>query len=57
MFGPIELELSSQLAASADAVWEAASSMEGVNQELLPLVRMTHPADRCGVVSWSVHRD
>jgi hypothetical protein len=54
MKGPMEIELSSQLAASADVVWEAASSMEGVNQELLPLVRMTYPADRATFSAESV---
>lgn len=46
MKGPIEIELSSQLAAPAEMVWEAASSMVGVNRELMPLVRMTYPAGR-----------
>lgn len=36
-------ELSSRLAAPADVVWAHATSMHGVNTELFPLVRMTHP--------------
>lgn len=36
-------ELRSRLAAPADAVWAHATSMRGVNSELFPLVRMTHP--------------
>ncbi|MFZ4434659.1 MAG: hypothetical protein ACOYOQ_15815 [Microthrixaceae bacterium] len=50
----MEIELSSQLAASADVVWGAASSMEGVNREVLPLVRMTYPADRANFSAESV---
>jgi hypothetical protein len=54
MKGPIEIELSSQLAAPAAVVWGAASSMKGVNRELLPLVRMTYPADRATFSAGSV---
>ena len=36
--------ISSDLAAAPDAVWELVTSMAGVNQELMPLVRMTVPA-------------
>src|SRR5262245_44130242 len=36
-------EISSRLAATADTVWRHATSMRGVNAELFPLVRMTHP--------------
>jgi ligand-binding SRPBCC domain-containing protein len=36
--------VSSRLAAPRGAVWERVSSMEGVNDELAPLVRMTYPA-------------
>jgi ligand-binding SRPBCC domain-containing protein len=36
-------EVRSRLAAPADAVWAHATSMRGVNSELFPLVRMTHP--------------
>jgi hypothetical protein len=54
MKGPVEIELSSQLAAPADVVWDSASSMTGVNRELLPLVRMTYPADRADISAGSV---
>jgi ligand-binding SRPBCC domain-containing protein len=36
-------ELSSRLAAPAPDVWAHAISMRGVNAELFPLARMTHP--------------
>ena len=36
-------EISSRLSASAADVWSHATSMRGVNRELFPLVRMTHP--------------
>lgn len=42
------LELSSSLAASADEVWAHASTMEGVNSELAPFVKMTVPASMRG---------
>jgi ligand-binding SRPBCC domain-containing protein len=35
----------SRLAAPADTVWAAVSTMDGVNDELMPLMRMSHPAD------------
>ncbi len=35
----------SRLEAPADAVWEHAVSPAGVNDELWPIVRMTHPPD------------
>ncbi|MBI1320751.1 MAG: hypothetical protein GC168_17645 [Candidatus Hydrogenedens sp.] len=38
------IELASDLAADGAAVWQHAGSMPGVNQELMPLVRMTYPA-------------
>lgn len=38
-------ELSSQLAAPAAEVWAHAASMRGVNRELFPLARMTHPRE------------
>jgi ligand-binding SRPBCC domain-containing protein len=37
-------EVSSVVAAPREAVWARVSTMEGVNAEMLPLVRMTHPA-------------
>lgn len=38
-----QFELCSALRAPAAEVWAAATSMRGVNRELFPLVRMTHP--------------
>lgn len=40
----IDLTFSSRLAASADEVWAAVHTLEGVNEELSPWVRMTAPA-------------
>ncbi|MBK7585175.1 MAG: hypothetical protein IPI67_33925 [Myxococcales bacterium] len=42
---PIELSFESELAASPDAVWAAVRTLEGVNRELAPWVRMTAPRD------------
>ena len=39
----IELRFQSRLAASASDVWAVVSTMDGVNDELRPFVRMTHP--------------
>jgi ligand-binding SRPBCC domain-containing protein len=39
-------EFSSRLAAKPDAVWAHATTFAGVNRELFPLARMTHPRDR-----------
>jgi len=39
------IALSSELKADAAEVWRHASSMPGVNYELMPLVRMTYPQD------------
>lgn len=39
------LRFESRLAASAADVWAVASTMPGVNHELMPLMRMTHPPD------------
>jgi ligand-binding SRPBCC domain-containing protein len=44
MSPPIELVFESALAAPAEQVWAAATSPEGINHELGPLVRMTVPA-------------
>jgi ligand-binding SRPBCC domain-containing protein len=41
---PFSFALTSRLAAPADEVWAHATSMRGVNSELFPLARMTHPA-------------
>jgi hypothetical protein len=40
---PVELSFRSELAADAATVWRHASSMAGVNHELGPWIRMTHP--------------
>ncbi|HEY1076151.1 MAG TPA: hypothetical protein VGE51_05640 [Fontimonas sp.] len=45
----IHLRFESRLAADAATVWQHASSMAGVNRELMPLVRMTYPADRAAL--------
>ena len=45
MHGPYEFVASSRLDAPAERVWEHATTPEGVNDELRPFVRMTHPAD------------
>jgi ligand-binding SRPBCC domain-containing protein len=42
------LRFESRLAAPAAEVWAAASTMDGVNHELMPLMRMTHPPDVVG---------
>jgi hypothetical protein len=42
----IDLRFSSHLAASRADVWAAVSTMAGVNDELRPFIRMTHPRDR-----------
>jgi ligand-binding SRPBCC domain-containing protein len=41
--GSFEVHLRSELRAPAAVVWQHASSMSGVNEELGPWVRMTHP--------------
>ena len=41
----IELAFRSELAADRSAVWAVVSTMDGVNAELAPWVRMTHPAE------------
>jgi ligand-binding SRPBCC domain-containing protein len=38
-----EFEVTSVVPASPERVWERVSTMEGVNHELMPLARMTHP--------------
>jgi hypothetical protein len=40
----IELTFSTTVAASRREVWARVATMAGVNDELMPLVRMTHPA-------------
>lgn len=44
MAAAVTIEVRSELAAPAAAVWSHASSMAGVNAELSPWLRMTHPA-------------
>ncbi len=40
----IELTFSTTVAAPRPEVWARVATMDGVNDELMPLVRMTHPA-------------
>lgn len=40
---PIDLTFTSELDSSAEAVWSVVATMEGVNAELGPWVRMTYP--------------
>ena len=47
--GGFHFEINSTLSATADEVWAHASTMEGVNQELRPWVRMTVPQRARGV--------
>jgi ligand-binding SRPBCC domain-containing protein len=44
MSASLRVEVTSHLAAPAARVWADVSTMAGVNQELMPLVRMTSPA-------------
>jgi ligand-binding SRPBCC domain-containing protein len=46
MSEPVVFEISSDLAASRHRVWSSVSTMDGVNAELMPLVRMTYPPER-----------
>ena len=39
----VAFERSSDLAATADTVWAHVATMDGVNAELAPWIRMTHP--------------
>lgn len=48
---PIQLRFSSDLAAAPARVWQRVSSMQGVNFELMPLVRMTYPAEAMDLAS------
>lgn len=43
---PVEIQRTSDLVAEPEAVWSVVSTMDGVNHELGPFLRMTHPADR-----------
>jgi hypothetical protein len=40
---PIRLRFETLVAASPDQVWSRVSTMQGVNAELLPILRMTYP--------------
>jgi ligand-binding SRPBCC domain-containing protein len=42
----IALEFRSRVAAPPDVVWRVVATMDGVNAELAPWLRMTHPPDR-----------
>jgi len=46
MAGPIDLSFRSRVRATRPDVWAVVSTMAGVNAELMPFVRMTHPRDR-----------
>ena len=46
MADPIDLTFSSRVRAGRDEVWAVVSTMAGVNAELMPFVKMTHPRDR-----------
>jgi ligand-binding SRPBCC domain-containing protein len=50
----VEIEVASTVGASRDAVWAVVSTMDGVNAELAPFVRMTHPDDRSSLADGSV---
>ena len=41
----VRLSFVSELAAAPARVWQRASTMDGVNHELMPLLRMTHPPE------------
>lgn len=49
-----ELEVTSTLRSPAGEVWRHASSMDGVNAELGPWIRMTHPATATDLASVDV---
>lgn len=42
----VKIDVASEVAAAPADVWAVASTMAGVNAELGPWVRMTHPADK-----------
>jgi ligand-binding SRPBCC domain-containing protein len=42
---PIVLEFASEIARPREDVWETVSTMDGVNAELGPFIRMSHPRD------------
>lgn len=47
----VRLQFSSDLATAQPEVWKRVSSMAGVNAELMPLVRMTYPAEATDLTS------
>jgi hypothetical protein len=47
----VRLSFSSDLATPQPVVWARASSMDGVNAELMPLLRMTHPPEATDLTS------
>lgn len=50
----IELGFRSELAADRSTVWAVVSTMEGVNAELGPWIRMTHPAELSSIADLDV---
>lgn len=46
MAAPIDLRFSSHVRTGRAEVWAVVSTMAGVNAELMPFVKMTHPRDR-----------
>ena len=47
----VRLSFVSDLAASPAQVWQRVSTMNGVNHELMPLLRMTHPPEAADLSS------
>lgn len=45
MAEPVEVRIATALAAPRSEVWAVVSTMDGVNAELGPWIRMTHPAE------------
>lgn len=50
----VSLEFSSKLPATRAAVWSEVSSMRGVNYELGPWVRMTHPPEAASLAALEI---
>lgn len=50
----IELRFCSELAAPAEAVWRRVSTMAGVNAELGPWLRMSHPLEHSDLLAQPV---
>ncbi|MDP9140920.1 MAG: hypothetical protein M3O62_09035 [Pseudomonadota bacterium] len=53
----ISLRFESHLVTDVATLWQHASSMAGVNFELMPLVRMTYPADRAALPHENIPKD